>query len=73
MILFFNQTENTRIMELRSVIDPHIDAEFAKFVIGTRPLSQLNAYFDELDRLGIRELLGLYEKAYASYRENLGK
>lgn len=74
-IVFFTKEENERIVELKSVIDAHITAECAKFVIGERPVtdSELNAYFNELDALGFKEYLGLYEQAYENYLANLKK
>lgn len=69
-ILFFSEEENTRIVELSSVINAHVKSECAKFVTGARPLSEVDAYFDELDALGFEEYLGYYEKAYENYLAN---
>ena len=46
------------------VINEYANTEFAKFVTGKRSLSELDAYFDELDRLGAQELIGIYSEYY---------
>jgi putative aldouronate transport system substrate-binding protein len=69
-ILFFNEDENVRIVELSSVINAHIKSECAKFVTGARSLSEIDAYFNELDALGLEEYLGYYKTAYENYLAN---
>ncbi|MCK9251520.1 MAG: extracellular solute-binding protein [Clostridiales bacterium] len=69
-ILFFNEDENVRIVELSSVINAHIESECAKFVTGARALSEIDAYFNELDALGLEEYLGYYKTAYENYLAN---
>jgi len=52
-------------VELRSVIDPYIEAEVAKFITGARSLDEFDAFQAELDGLGIDELEGIYVDYYA--------
>ena len=65
-ICFFSEEQNERIVELRSVIDPYIEAEVAKFITGARSLDEFDAFQSELDGLGIDELEGIYADYYAS-------
>ncbi len=66
-IAYFSEEETDRIVELRSVIDPYIESEFAKFVTGARSLDEFEAFREELKALGIEELQGYY----TTYYENL--
>ena len=36
-----------------------------------RPLSELDAYFEELKSLGIEEYIAIYQEAYAPFLETL--
>lgn len=60
--VFFDSKINDRIVELKSVIDPYVEAETAKFITGARALTdeEIAKYFDELDALGYAEYLGYY-------------
>lgn len=64
-LLYLDADTQDRVTELLNVIKPHVETEFAKFVTGTRPLTELETYFTELDNLGFKELLGYYQEAYA--------
>ena len=61
----------TRVADLSTVINDYVTAESAKFIVGTRPLSELDAYFEELKSLGIEEYIAIYQEAYAPFLETL--
>ena len=53
-----------RVADLMQVINEYAETEFAKFVTGKRPLSELDAYFNEIDRIGAQELISIYSNYY---------
>lgn len=53
-----------RVADLMQVINEYAETEFAKFVTGKRPLSELDAYFNEIDRIGAQELISIYANYY---------
>ena len=57
--------------DLSTVINDHVTAETAKFIVGTRPLEELDAYFAELKNLGIEEYIQIYRDAYAGFTASL--
>ena len=65
-IVFFSQEVNNRIVDLRSVINSYVESETAKFVTGSRPISEeeMNKYYEELDKLGYQEYLQYYVDYY---------
>lgn len=69
-ILYLRAEDSTRIAELKSVLEPHMETETIKFITGDRPLSELEEYFKELDDLGYQEYIGYYQTAYESFMEN---
>ena len=66
-VCYFDEETTLRIDELKALITEHASHEIAKFVTGERDLSELDAYFDELQKLGADE----YVKYYADYYEAL--
>ena len=54
------------LSNLMVVISEYAQQESAKFVTGARPLSELDAYFDEIERLGALEYIQVYADYYAN-------
>ena len=71
-MVFFTEDINTRISDLKTVINSYVRAETAKFITGARPLDQFNDYLAELDSLGLQEYLGYYIDYYEAYKANMG-
>lgn len=69
--VYLTAEQNQRVADLSTVINDYVTAESAKFVVGTRPLSELDAYFEELKSLGIEEYIAIYQEAYAPFLETL--
>jgi hypothetical protein len=65
--VYFDAQTNDRLADLSKVINDVVQIRFAEFVTGARPLTELNNYFAELDRLGYQE----YLKYYVDYYEKL--
>lgn len=49
-----------------TVLQEYAAQESAKFVTGARPLSELDIYFDEMERLGALEYVQIYQDYYDS-------
>ena len=69
--MYFSVEESTRISELKSVLQPHMETETIKFITGERDLSEIETYFGELEALGYQEYIGYYQTGYDSYLENM--
>ena len=59
-VVYFDEAANARITDLKAVLNTHAESESAKFITGARDLSELDAYFNELDDLGYQEYLKFY-------------
>ena len=69
-LLYFSAEESAKISEYSALISDYVKQETAKFVTGLRPLSELDAYFDELDQMGFQE----WQKYYIDYyNDNYGQ
>lgn len=66
-IIYFDEDTSVLLSDLASVIQPHIEAETAKFITGVRDLSEFDAYLDELKSLSFDTYLEYYQEAYAAY------
>lgn len=67
---FLNEDDALAASELKLILDEHFANETARFVTGQRPLSELDAYFEEMKTLGAEDYLAYYQEAYASYLES---
>lgn len=65
--VYMSAEQSERVADLKSLIENHIKAESAKFIAGVRPLSEFDAYMEELKALGIEEYVQLHKDAYAAY------
>ena len=71
--VYLSNEQNQRVADLSSVINDHVTAETAKFIVGTRSLDELDDYFQELRDLGIEEYIEIHEEAYAGYIATLNQ
>lgn len=65
-VCYFDEDTTLRIEELQTLIDEYAKQEIAKFVIGDRDLSELDDYFNELEKLGADEYVQYYADYYAA-------
>lgn len=63
IVCYFDQETTDRLADLKTLIDEYASQQIAKFIVGERPLSEVNDYFKELAGLGADE----YVKIYADY------
>ncbi len=59
--------QSIRYTDLRTVINDYVKAETAKFVVGQRPLEELDQFFEELKGMNSEEYLALCQEIYANY------
>jgi putative aldouronate transport system substrate-binding protein len=67
MVVYYDEETTLDVSDLMTVIKPYIESEVAKFITGARDLGEFPQFQKELEALGIQELLGYYENAYANY------
>jgi putative aldouronate transport system substrate-binding protein len=70
-IVYFNATDNQKIIELTTPLSDYIKQMEAKFITGTEPLANFDNYMAELEKLGLSKLQKYYVDAYATYLANL--
>lgn len=67
MIVYYDEDTTLAIDELHTILDPYIESEVAKFITGARAIEEFPQFQKELEGMGIQELLGYYQTAYANY------
>lgn len=65
--LFLTAEESQEISDMQTIIKEYVTAETAKFIVGIRPLDQLDDYFEELRRMGIEDYIESQVEAYEPY------
>jgi len=63
-VVYWDAQTSKRISDLAGVINDYATIQFAQFVTGARPLSDLNNYFAELDKLNYQEYLKYFVDYY---------
>lgn len=64
---YMSVEDTARFSDLKTVINDYVLQETAKFVVGQRPLDELDAFMQEVQELGAEEYLELCRNAYATY------
>ena len=67
MIVYYDEDTTLAIDELHTILDPYIESEVAKFITGARSIDEFPQFQKELEGMGVQELLGYYQTAYANY------
>lgn len=63
----FTQAERDRLTHIRSKLAP-LEQELLKFIMGAKPLSEYEAYAEQLTRSGVTEMENIYNDALARIR-----
>jgi hypothetical protein len=73
-IAYFDEETSLEIEELKVLVNQYATTEFAKFVDGSRPLTdaELTDYFNKIDELGAARLLEIYTEYYAGFKASQG-
>ena len=61
---YMTADQNTEFTDLKSVLENYLDQEFAKFVVGQRPIEEVDKLLGELMDLGGKEYLELVKEIY---------
>lgn len=61
----FTKEERDSISLKEQAIDKYVSENVSKFIIGQRPMSEWDAYVKSVNNLGLADVLGVYEQAYA--------
>ena len=65
----FSEEEQELIAIQGEAITKHRDEEIAKFIIGDRDLSEWEAFVQEVQNLGVEEIVDIYDAAYTRMQE----
>ncbi|MCU6708758.1 extracellular solute-binding protein [Paenibacillus sp. J5C_2022] len=60
----FNEIETERLAVLEDQLTKHRETAVSQFIIGDRPLTEWDQYVQEIERLGLPEVLNLYKTAF---------
>ncbi len=68
--VYLSEENVNRVDELKTALNTYVEAMEAKFIIGTEPLSNYDAFVQQLKTLGAEEYQKIYVDAYADYLAN---
>ena len=67
-VVYWDEKVANRLSDLSTVLNDYVETQFARFVTGARPLSEMNAYFAELDKMNYQEYLKIHADYYEKVR-----
>lgn len=65
--LSFSQADNDLISNKMNDINTYVDEMFVKFLTGKEPLSNWDNYVNEVNKMGMPQLLEIYNKSYEKW------
>ncbi len=65
----FTVKENERLTVLRTDIDGYVTKMMSEFITGHTSFSEWNSYVDQINKMGLEEMLGIYTTAYERYKK----
>ncbi len=65
--MYMDEETSARYSDLATVIGNYVNEESAKFIVGQRPLEEVDQFFEELKDLGIEEYEEIVQNAYADF------
>ena len=68
--VYLSEENSNRVDELKTALDTYVESMEAKFIIGTEPLTNYDAFVEQLKSLGAEEYQKIYVDAYADYLAN---
>ena len=66
-IYYVDAETSQRLTDLLTVIQPYVEEQTALFISGGRPLSETADFVEELEGMGMEELLTIYKDIYSAY------
>ncbi|MBQ8231828.1 MAG: extracellular solute-binding protein [Lachnospiraceae bacterium] len=65
VIYYLDDATSVKMADLETVIAPYVREQVALFITGERSLSETDKFVEELEALGIKDLLDIYKQIYS--------
>ena len=69
--VYLTVEENDRLRDLRTILNNFVEQEAARFITGARPLSEFDAYINQLNAIGFREYEQIFVRYWANNQETI--
>lgn len=69
-VVYYSEDDTLAMTDLLAVLQPYVESEVAKFIVGNRSLDEFDAFQEELEKMGIEEYQGYFQDAYAAFLAN---
>ncbi|OZB95273.1 extracellular solute-binding protein [Paenibacillus sp. XY044] len=68
--VYFSNDEQKRLNIIKTDIKTYVDQMEAKFVVGQEPISKWDEYVKTIDKMGLTEMLQIYQDAYDRWNQS---
>lgn len=65
--LHLTQEESAEILEISNTLNTYISEQTTKFITGQKPLSEYDAFVNEIKKMGVEKSIAVYQKALDRY------
>lgn len=65
----YPQKDNERRTKLMADISTYVDESVTNFIIGKKPFSDWDSYVKQLETMGIKEVIEIYQKSYDEWKK----
>ncbi len=69
-VLNFSDAQQTTRKSKETQIRDHVLQNVDKFILGARPFSEWDKFKDEIEKLGVQDVLKVYNEAYEVFKKN---
>ena len=67
--LSFTEKENDVISQKLNDIETYVDESLVNFIIGNKPMTEWDSYVQEVNHMGMDEVIGIYQDAYDRWQK----
>jgi len=67
--LSFTEKENDVISQKLNDIETYVDESLVNFIIGNKPMTEWDSYAQEVNHMGMDEVIGIYQDAYDRWQK----
>ena len=69
----YTDEETSQLTTLGTDIYQYVEAQYAHWVVDGGIEDEWDAYLDQLDAMGVQDLISIQESAYDAYLESMGE
>lgn len=71
--IILSQQDATKVIQLRKEIDHYVSSMRLQYITGLEPLNNFDEFVENLSKLGLNEILEIYQRNYEIYQKRMNR